>query len=277
MSAQNLRVRGGDIAPRHWQGGPLDSAGCGYVRFRELPAEHDRGPGHERTQDAYARRIERFFHWHPEVANEQPAHPYFDVRAIAASHADVFCLPALLGDPDETGRLHALRLPQAQHARLIHDPHREVRIRVAQHGSPAALISMRGGSDYGVREWVAQHLRLALLPPMLGEPDRAVRMRLAERLEMPELLRIADGSGAEGPRMVAQRLPATLLSRLAADPDGRVRWEVARRAAAEIVPSLVDGADEQVRALARQRRQSGEVANLMTSGQTQRSAGVKHG
>ncbi|MBB5469655.1 hypothetical protein OKW30_000122 [Paraburkholderia sp. Clong3] len=39
----------------------------------------------------------------------------------------------------------------------------------------------------------------------------------------------------------------------------------------------VQNVREEVRALARQRRQSGEVANLMTTGQTQRSAGVKHG
>ncbi|MBB5411200.1 hypothetical protein HDG34_005160 [Paraburkholderia sp. HC6.4b] len=278
MSVQNVRVPGGDIAPRRWQGGPLDCAGCGYVRFRELPAEHGCGPGHACMQDAYARRIERFFHWHPELANEQLAHPYFEVRAIAASHADVFCLPALLGDPDAMVRLQlALRLPQAQLARLIHDPHREVRIRVAQRLSSAALVGMRGDSDYGVREWVAQRLPLALLPQMIGDPDCVFRMRLAERLEMPALLRIADDSEAEVRRIVAERLPATLLSRLAFDPDWRVRWEVAGRAAGEIVASRVDDADEEVRALARQRRQSGEVANLMTTGQTQRSAGAKHG
>ncbi|MBB5446904.1 hypothetical protein HDG38_005541 [Paraburkholderia sp. WSM4177] len=159
MSVQNARVPGGDIAPRHWQGGPLDCTGCGYVQFRELPAEHGCRP---------------------------------------ASHADVFCLPALLGDPDEMVRLQlALRLPQAQLARLIHDPHREVRIRVAQRLSPAALVGMRGVSDYGVREWVAQRLPLALLPQMIGDPDRVFRMRLAERLEMPALLRIADDSEAE--------------------------------------------------------------------------------
>ncbi|TCF97531.1 hypothetical protein BZM26_30865 [Paraburkholderia strydomiana] len=38
-----------------------------------------------------------------------------------------------------------------------------------------------------------------------------------------------------------------------------------------------DDAKEEVRALVWQRRQSGEVANLMTTGQMQRSAGVKHG
>ncbi|WP_262420068.1 4Fe4S-binding leucine-rich repeat protein [Paraburkholderia sp. 31.1] len=74
MSVQNVRVPGGDIALRHCQGGPLDCAGCGYVRFRELPAEHGCGPGHACMQDACARRIERFFHWHPELANEQLAH-----------------------------------------------------------------------------------------------------------------------------------------------------------------------------------------------------------
>ncbi|CAD6561028.1 hypothetical protein LMG28727_07317 [Paraburkholderia kirstenboschensis] len=191
MSAQNVRVPGGDIAPRHWQGGSLDCAGCGYVRFRELPAQHDCGPDHECTQDGYARRIERFFRSHPEVTNEQLAHPCFEVRAVVASHADVFCLPPLLGDQDEVGQLElALRLPQAQ-------------------------------------------------------------------------------PGATDPRCASRGL--------ASGPDWRVRWQLARRAAGEIVASLADDADEEVRALVRQRRQSGEVANLMTTGQTQRSAGVKHG
>ncbi|TDY17204.1 LRV iron-sulfur cluster protein [Paraburkholderia sp. BL6665CI2N2] len=146
MSVQNVRVPGGDIAPRHWQGGPLDCAGCGYVRLRELPAEHGCGP---------------------------------------ASHAGVFCLPALLGDPDEMGRLQlALRLPQAQLARLIHDPHREVRIRVAQRLSPAALIGMRGDADASeveVRRSVAERLPATLLSRLAFDRDWRVRWQVARR------------------------------------------------------------------------------------------------
>ncbi|HYS66432.1 MAG TPA: 4Fe4S-binding leucine-rich repeat protein, partial [Paraburkholderia sp.] len=68
MTVQNERAPGGDIAPLHWQGGSLDCAGCEYARLRQLRAEHGCEPGHACMQDACARRIERFFHWHPDLA-----------------------------------------------------------------------------------------------------------------------------------------------------------------------------------------------------------------
>ena len=59
------------------------------------------------------------------------AHPHFEVRAIAAKHADIFLLPPLLDDPEETVRWNAARrLPKRLILRLRNDPHREVRIRI---------------------------------------------------------------------------------------------------------------------------------------------------
>ncbi|PZQ66392.1 MAG: hypothetical protein DI563_23630, partial [Variovorax paradoxus] len=150
--ATTARAPAGDIEARHWQGGPVDCSACDCRFLRALPADQGCEPGHACVQDAYARRIDRFFRWHPDLADSQLPHPYFEVRAIAARHASVFRLPALIDDPDETVRLQvALRLPLRQLVRLAHDPHREVRIRVAQRIEGPALAAMRSDADYGVR------------------------------------------------------------------------------------------------------------------------------
>ena len=93
------------------------------------------------VRDCYARRIDRFFCANPGLAHEYLAHPYFEVRAIAARHADIFYLPDLLKDPDEAVRWSAAaRLPTRYLLPLRNDPHREVRIRVAgrRHGRAGA-------------------------------------------------------------------------------------------------------------------------------------------
>ena len=252
------RAPSGDIPPLHWQGGPIDCAACGHHALRALPEEAGCEPGHACMQDAYARRIDRFFRWHPELGNAHLDHPYFEVRAIAARHADVFRLPALIADPDETVRLQiVVRLPQAHLARMIGDPHREVRIRVAQRLEPAALAHLRTDSDYGVREWVARRLPAALLPLMACDVDRVVRMRVAERIEMPALLRMADDAEAEVRRIVAARLPSALVTRYFDDDDWRVRWEAAQRAQPHMLTPLLSDPDDEVRAVAERRARAG--------------------
>ncbi|WP_199542118.1 4Fe4S-binding leucine-rich repeat protein [Paraburkholderia kururiensis] len=248
------RAPSADIPPRHWQGGPVNCAACPHQALRALPDEAGCEPGHACMQDAYARRIDRFFRWHPELGNAHLDHPYFEVRAIAARHADVFRLPALIDDTDETVRLQiAVRLPQAQLARMAGDPHREVRIRVAQRLAPEALAHLRTDPDYGVREWVARRLPSALLPLMARDADRVVRMRVAERIDMPALLRMADDTEPEVRRIVAARLPAALVTRLFDDVDWRVRWEAAQRAQPQALTPLLADPDDEVRAVARQR------------------------
>lgn len=262
-----VRAPVGDIPSLHWQGGAVDCGTCCYADMRSQPGELGCEPGHACMQDVYARRIDRFFRWHPTLGDEQLAHPYFEVRAIAARHASVFRLPALIGDPDETVRLQiALRLPLTQLTRLATDPHREVRIRVAQRLAPAELAALRDDPDYGVRELVARRLPLAILPTMAADPDRAVRMRVAQRLEMPALLRMADDGEPEVRRIVAGRLPASLLPRMAGDTDWRVRWEVAQRADAVTLAALRDDDDAEVRQTVRE-RQARDVTRI----------GVAHG
>lgn len=264
----SLRAPAGDIPPLHWQGGPIDCSACACASLRLLPGQQGCEPGHACLEDVYARRIDRFFRWHPELGDVHLAHPYFEVRAIAARHASVFRLVAMIDDPDETVRLQiALRLPLAQLTRLTSDPHREVRIRVAQRLAPTLLATMRNDPDYGVRELVAMRLPVAILSVMARDPDRAVRMRVAQRLEMPALLRMAEDSEPEVRRIVAQRLPAPLLTRLLRDPDWRVRWEVAQRGDASVLATLRDDEDSEVRQAVAERR-----ARLINNG-----LGVIHG
>lgn len=221
------RAPAGDIPVRDWQGGPLDCAGCAH---HALTLQGGCEPGHCCMQDAYARRIDRFFRRHPALAGQHLAHPYFEVRAIAARYADLFLLPRLRQDPDETVRLQvALRLPQGQLLALCQDPHREVRIRVAQRLDLAELGRLRHDPDYEVRTVVARRLPLALLPGLSRDPDEQVRRTVAARLEMPALWRLAADPAPAVRRLVARRAPLPLLPALAGDADWAVRWEVADR------------------------------------------------
>lgn len=220
-----------DIPVRDWLGRPVD---CGACPHHALQAAGACRPGHSCMQDAYARRIDRFFRTHPALAGAHLGHPYFEVRAIAARHAEIVLLPGLVDDPDETVRLQvALRLPQRWLSRMRGDPHREVRIRVAQRLAEAELPAMRGDPDYQVRETVARRLPAALLHTMAGDTDAQVRREVARRLPMPALLRLADDPSDAVRRVVAERLPLALLRLLDGDDDVIVAHTVATRRAEE--------------------------------------------
>ncbi len=223
-----VRAPSGDIPVFDWQGQPLTCAGCAHQSERaQLGCEL----GHSCMQDAYARRIDRFFHQHPELALQHLQHPYFEVRAIAARHVDLFHLNALRSDPDETVRMQvALRLPPRLLATMCDDPHREVRIRVAQRLDDEHLGRMLRDDDYQVRSIIAKRLPLALLPLLAADRDEQVRCVVAERLDMPGLWRLASDASPVVRRIVAERVPEPLLGQLAADSDWGVRWQVAQRA-----------------------------------------------
>ena len=149
------------------------------------------------------------------------AHPYFEVRAIAARYADLFRLGPLLRDADETVRLQvALRVPQRQLLQLCRDPHREVRIRVALRLADGALPDMLADADYQVRQIVAQRINPALLPRLMHDSDRQVRLAVARRLHMPALWRMVQDPAPEVRRLLAQRLPVALLAPLAGTVTG---------------------------------------------------------
>lgn len=234
-----------------WQGQAIDCSRCAYQSLREGGQCE---PGRACVQDRYARRIDRFLRWNNHLANELLDHPYFEVRAIAVRFADVFRLPALIEDPDETVRLQlALRLPHRPLLKLRHDVHREVRIRVALRLDVSDLPSMQHDPDYYVRQIVARRLPLALLGTMVNDPQSDVRQEVAQRIEMPALLRMVDDEAYEVRRIVSQRLPAGLLGQLVNDPDLLVRWEVAQRATPDVLHRMLADADEEIRQVAQQR------------------------
>ena len=211
-----------DIPVVGWQGQAIDCDGCCHAVLR---ARGGCEPGHSCMQDAYARRIDRFFREHPGLADRHLAHPYFEVRAIAARHVDLFQLARLKDDPDETVRLQvALRLPPRQLPAMARDPHREVRIRVAQRLELSQLGLLIEDPDDEVRLAVARRLPPGLLTLLLRDRDESVRRVLAERLEMPALWRLAGDPSARVRHLVAQRLPVDLLISLGEDPDWSVRW-----------------------------------------------------
>lgn len=256
---RSARAPAGDIPMLTWQGQPIDCGTCPHADMRaELGVENGCERGHSCVQDAYARRIDRFFRAHRELANQHLDHPYFEVRAIAARYADLFHLTPLLRDEDETVRLQvALRVPQRQLLTLCDDPHREVRIRVAQRLDEGQLSRLLHDPDYEVRTVLARRLPLALLPLLVADADTQVRRAVAERIEMPALWRLADDRAPEVRRIVARRAPPGLLAALACDDDWGVRWQVAERLDARqhaaLLARLAEDEDPEVRAMAHSR------------------------
>jgi LRV protein FeS4 cluster len=215
-----------DIPLVDWQGHDLDCESC-PTRSEAVRCEL----GHACVQDRYAKRVDRFFKWNPHLGNDYLGHDYFEVRAIACRHADVFRLQHLIHDEDETVRLSvAVRLPLAQTARLRNDPHREVRIRVAMRLEGSELLAMKDDEDYYVRKLVARRVPESMLPRVMHDKEWEVRMEVAKRLSMPLLLTMCDDREVAVRRLVAQRLPQALLSRMADDPSWEVRWELVQRA-----------------------------------------------
>ena len=99
-----------------WQGNEID---CGSCRHQALKEAQFCRLKHACVNDRYARRIDHFFNWNPDLSNSYVTHPHFEVRAIAAKHASIFLLPPLLDDPEETVRWNAARrLPKRLVLRL---------------------------------------------------------------------------------------------------------------------------------------------------------------
>lgn len=250
------RAPAGDIPTLDWEGHPVDCRHCEHQDLRAQPGGCE--PGYSCMQDAYARRIDRFFRQHPERAGRHLRHPYFEVRAIAARHVDIFQLGALKDDPDETVRLQvALRLPQRLLTGMCGDPHREVRIRVAQRLDTAELSRLIHDADYEVRTVVARRLPVALLPLLAADRDEQVRRVVAERLDMPALWRMSADRSPAVRRIVAERAPEPLLQAFLTDLDWGVRWTVAARANAgphtDWLQQLAEDTDTEVSAEASRR------------------------
>jgi hypothetical protein len=248
---------------RDFQGRLLDCDRC------ERRAERDHGRcrlGHACVHDRYARRIDRFFRWNPQLAKEYLGHPYFETRAVAAKYVEVFLLPRLIADPDETVRQSvAQRLPvRSRHLKaLSRDPHREVRIRVAERLEFGDLAAMIGDSDYYVRQIVARRLPATLLVRMLHDADPEVRKVVARRVGA-EWLHTMAGDPDLGVRLEAlRRMDCEQLKRYREDPDWRVRYEVASRIRPAELGALRGDSDPAVRELVEQRLAGEEGASRL--------------
>lgn len=226
---------------RDWQGKLLD---CSVCEQRAGLTEGRCHLGHACVHDRYARRIDRFFRWNPYLAKEYLDHPYFETRAVAAKHVEMFYLPRLIDDPDETVRQSvAQRLPvQSRHFRpLLRDSHREVRVRVAERLEGSDLAAMIDDPDYFVRQIVARRLPQGMLVKMMHDPDSEVRKVVAQRVSSEWLPAMANDQEV-GVRLAAvRRMDPGQLKLLMKDADWQVRYEVASRLdVAELEPMRAD-------------------------------------
>jgi hypothetical protein len=236
---------------RNWLGDEIDCRSCDH---HALAAAGGCRLKHACVHDRYARRIDRFFNWNPQLANSYIAHPHFEVRAIAAKHASVFLLPPLLDDAEETVRWNAARrLPKRLVLRLRNDAHREVRIRIASVLDDAELTPMMDDPDYYVRLVIARRVAPSLLGRLISDEESEVRRIVAQRIPRDWLTRMASDRDAGVRLEIAQRLTPELLSQLRYDPDWRVRYEVASRIAVGELAELADDSDDFVQDMARSR------------------------
>lgn len=236
---------------RDWLGNEVNCAACVHEL---LLATAKCKLMHACVNDRYARRIDRFFNWNQHEANAYLNHPHFEVRAIAASHADIFLLAALLDDPDETVRWNAARrLPRNRILKLRTDLHREVRIRIASRLDDSDLIVMMGDPDYYVRLVIARRISPSLLTRFIHDEEAEVRRVVARRVPVEWLFQMSADADATVRWEVAQRLAPDLLDRLLYDPDWRVRFEVARRIPATQLSELMEDADPLVCEMAQSR------------------------
>lgn len=248
---------------------------CEECRFRLLLLDGQCELKRACVQDRYARRIDRFFAWNPSLANGCVAHPYFEVRAVAAKHADVFQLRRLLEDPDDTVRWSAAqRLPARYLLPLRKDVSREVRIRVAMRLEGMDLVPLMQDEDYYVRMTVASRIVPYLLPFLVNDAEPEVRRVVAQRIGA-EWLRPMSGDREASVRLViAERLSPHQLPWLKPDSDWRVRYEVAGRIGPEYLIEMNQDEDPMVRERVAQRLRGGLNVETGESAQSQR--GVKH-
>ena len=201
------------------------------------------------VHDRYAKRIDRFFAQHPELAQNYVTHPYFEVRAIASKYLDVFHLSRMRNDPDETVRsMVVLRLPQRQLLEMRNDPDREVRIRVASkllphdlepmmhdedgnvramHGAAHVQAAGQRDAQFGgkvfVREAVVDRIDDNLLPAMINDPEGGVRLAVAKRLSEQQLVLLRHDTDWRVRYEVASRITTDYLRELAQDEDTMVQ------------------------------------------------------
>lgn len=197
-----------------WLGRPVRCADCPHQDLKVLGRC---ALARTCVLDRHVRRIDRFFQANPELAAAHLGHPYFEVRAMAARHANVFGLPPMLGDTDPAVRAIVVqRLPASRVLGLREDPEAEVRIAVAGRLSGAELLPLLSDQDHRVRLAATRRLETGTLPvmmhdpePMVGDEDVRVRFAAAERIGHEGLSRLAGDPVAEVRELARERLAQT--------------------------------------------------------------------
>ena len=138
----------GESAPDalDWQGLPVRCQDCPH---EDIQAQGRCDLGKACVADRRGKRIDGFFARNPDLAGRYLAHPYFEVRTLAAKHASLFLIGPLLADPEpEVRAMAVMRLPPGRVRVLRTDPDRRVRMAVAQRLEGGDLLSMMADEDY---------------------------------------------------------------------------------------------------------------------------------
>ncbi len=241
--------------PFDWLGNPVSCADCPYDETR---AAGRCDLGRICVMDRRARRIDRFFAANPAQAERHLAHPYFEVRALAARYASPFRLAALLDDPEPDVRATvALRLPLSRIGALARDREPRVRGALAQRLSGEALAALFDDEDCSVRLAAARRAEPPLLLRLIRDPDASVRREAARRAPVYALAGMIGDVDPLVRLEIAERLPAAGLTLLARDEDLRVRFVCAERLPIAALGPFAEDPDEVVRDVARQRLRGG--------------------
>ena len=124
--ARDAEVEGGVI---DWTGKPFSCQDCPHQPMRE---QGRCVLGRICVRDQRAKRIDRFFAANAQFVGDYIDHPYFEIRTIAAKHANIFLLPRLMRDKDpEVRAMVAMRLPVSRVREMMDDADRKVRIACA--------------------------------------------------------------------------------------------------------------------------------------------------
>lgn len=236
-----------------WLGRPVSCKDCPHQSMRD---EGRCDLGRICVRDRRSKRIDRFFANIPALAARYLEHPYFELRVLAAKHANVFLLPPLLTDTEADVRAMAVyRLPGNRVSALKTDPDRKVRLAVAQRLEGAGLVSMLEDKDYAVRRTVVRRLPEDLLVLAMNDPEPEVRRLVASRIPVAKLTPMMFDTDPLVRMYVAQRLEPHQLAILVHDEDLRVRFIVAERGNADALTYLRYDRDPEVKAKALSRLQ----------------------
>jgi LRV protein FeS4 cluster len=200
------------------------------------------------------RQIDRFFRMNPNYAAHYLQDKFWERRAIAVRYAPVKLIYNMLNDEDEiVRRAVAMRLPPADLHLLIDDPHRDVRMSVAERIDLQKLEYLADDNDYIVRLAVAKRLAPGRLFRFIKDCDLQIRKCVAERLPEVSLGLMINDEAAEVRRIIAERMSADAVECFINDNDWLVRYTAALKVEQQALYVLINDPEPDIREVVRQR------------------------